>query len=194
MAGVKIVVGLGNPGEEYVGTRHNIGFRVIDSLAKVLKVDVRKKKFGAYFGEGEFAGKKLFLLKPRRFMNHSGEAVTEAVGFYQLGLSDLLVITDDMALSPGRIRIRGKGSAGGHKGLADIIEKLGTEDIGRLRVGIGQSGDETAYDYVLDRPTETERPLLDEATERAREAVLYWAGHGIEAVMNKFNVDSRQEN
>lgn len=193
MAGIKVVVGLGNPGEEYVGTRHNIGFRVIDSLADVLKVDVRKKKFGAYFGEGEFADKKLLLLKPMQFMNRSGEVVAEAVDFYKLALSDLLVVTDDIALSPGRIRIRAKGSAGGQKGLADIIEKLGTENIERLRVGIGQSGNETVHDYVLDKPTETERPLLKEATERAREAVLYWVDQGIEAVMNKFNVDSSQE-
>ncbi len=187
MGEIKLVVGLGNPGDEYVGTRHNTGFRVIDLLAEALRIDVRKKKFGAIFGAGEFAGKKIMLLKPRQFMNRSGQAVATAVGFYKLALSDLLVITDDMALEPGRIRIRQKGSAGGHKGLADVIEKLGTEDIGRLRIGIGQSGKEVAEDFVLDKPTEAERPLLDEATERAREAVLCWIEHGIEAASMKFN-------
>jgi len=129
---VKMVVGLGNPGEEYVDTRHNVGFRVIDSLAETLIIDVRKKKFGACLGSGEFADKKLILLKPMRFMNCSGEVVTTAAGFYKLVLSNLLVVTDDMALPPGRVRMRMKGSAGGHNGLADVIEKLGTENISRL--------------------------------------------------------------
>ncbi len=182
-----MVAGLGNPGEEYVDTRHNAGFRVIDSLATALKVDVRKKKFGALLGQCEFGDKKLILLKPLGFMNRSGESVATAVGFYRLELGDLLVITDDMDLEPGRIRVRQKGSAGGHKGLADVIEKLGTASIGRLRIGIGPSDKEDAYDYVLDKPTEQERLLLCEAIEMAREAVLYWVAHAIEATMNKFN-------
>jgi PTH1 family peptidyl-tRNA hydrolase len=185
--GMRMVVGLGNPGDEYVNTRHNIGFKVIDSLAEALKVDVKKRKFGARCGFGEFADKKLILLKPWQFMNRSGQAVATAVGFYKLGLSDLLVVLDDMSLEPGRIRIRAKGSAGGHNGLADVIEKLSTESFGRLRIGIGQSGKEDAVDFVLDTPTEADRLLLDEAIERAREAVLCWAEYGIEATMNKFN-------
>ncbi len=187
MAEIKMVVGLGNPGDEYIDTRHNAGFRVIDLLSCALKTDVRKRKFGARFGEGEFADKKLILLKPWRFMNRSGQVVATAVGFYQLQLGDLLVVTDDLALPPGRIRIRAKGSAGGHNGLADIIEKLGTNEFGRLRIGIGQSSEEEAVDYVLDKSTEQEKPLLDEAIERAREAVLCWVEYGIEAAMNKFN-------
>jgi len=169
---IKMVVGLGNPGEEYVDTRHNAGFCGIDSLAGALRIEVRKKKFGACLGTGEFADKKLILLKPWQFMNRSGEPIATAVNFYRLAMSDLLVITDDIALETGRIRIRTKGSAGSHKGLADVIEKLGTNEFGRLRIGIGQSGKEAAYDYVLDKPTEAERPLLDEAIEKAREAVL----------------------
>jgi len=185
--GMKMVVGLGNPGDQYVDTRHNIGFRVIDSLAEALKVDVRRRKFGARFGLGEFADKKLILLKPWQYMNRSGQAVATAVGFYKLGLSNLLVVTDDLALPPGRLRIRSKGSAGGHNGLADVIEKLGTEDFARLRIGIGQSGRKPAVDFVLDKPTESERILLDEAIERSREAVFCWVEHGIESAMNKFN-------
>lgn len=184
---VKMVVGLGNPGKEYVDTRHNIGFRVIDSLAEALKIDVRKKRFSAYLGSGEFADKKLILLKPIRFMNCSGQVVATATGFYELVLSNLLVVTDDMALPPGRIRVRMKGSAGGHHGLADVIEKLGTENISRLRIGIGQSDEEMAYDYVLSKPKEAERPLLDEAITKARDAVLCWVEYGIRATMNKFN-------
>lgn len=184
---IKMVVGLGNPGKEYVDTRHNIGFRVIDSLAEVLKIDVRKKRFSACLGSGEFANKKLILLKPMRFMNCSGQVVATATGFYKLVLSNLLVVTDDMALPPGKIRVRMKGSAGGHNGLADVIEKLGTENISRLRIGIGQSNEEMAYDYVLGKPTEANRPLLDEAITKARDAVLCWVEYGIRATMNKFN-------
>ena len=182
-----MIVGLGNPGDEYVDTRHNAGFRVIDLLAETTKIDVRKKKFGALFGQGEFEDKKLILLKPWRFMNLSGQPVATATGFYNLSLDDLLVITDDMALEPGRIRIRRKGSAGGHKGLENVIEKLGTSEFGRLRIGIGQCREESAYDYVLDKPDEQDKLLLDEAINKAREAVLFWIKYGIKAAMNKFN-------
>lgn len=185
-----MVVGLGNPGNEYVDTRHNTGFKVIDLLAEGLKVEVRRRKFGARFGLGEFVGKKLILLKPWQFMNRSGQAVASAAGFYKLGVSDLLVVTDDMDIEPGRIRIRAKGSAGGHNGLADIIDELGTNEFARCRIGIGRSGEETRQsriDYVLDKPTEAEKLLLARAIERARDAVLCWIEHGVEAAMNEFN-------
>ncbi len=194
MAEIKMVVGLGNPGGEYVDTRHNIGFEVIDSLAEALKIAVKKKKFGAVFGQGDFLDKKLILLKPWQFMNCSGQAVATAAGFYKLDLaSDLLVIVDDMALEPGKIRVRAKGSAGGHKGLADIIDKLGTNNFGRLRIGIGQRGGETAVDFVLDKPTKAERSLLEKAIEETREAVFCWVEYGIEKTMNKFNSRGKEE-
>jgi PTH1 family peptidyl-tRNA hydrolase len=183
----RIVVGLGNPGDEYVNTRHNIGFEVIDSLSEQLNIEVRKRKFGARFGLGEFSDKKLILLKPWRYMNRSGHPVATAVGFYKLDLTDLLVVTDDLALPPGKIRIRPGGSAGGHNGLADIIEKLGTEKFARLRIGIGQSGRENAVDFVLNKPPKQDRVLLDEAIQRAGQAVISWLENGIEATMNKFN-------
>ncbi len=182
-----MVVGLGNPGEKYIDTRHNAGFRVIDLLAETLEIDVKKRKFGACLGQGEFADKKLIFLKPMRLMNCSGQVVVTAAGFYKLGLSDLLVVSDDMDLEPGRIRIRAGGSAGGHKGLADVVEKLGSEDVNRLRIGIGPCGEEDAVDYVLDKPTKAQRALLDEAIAKAREAVLCWIEYGIEAAMNNFN-------
>jgi len=185
-----MIAGLGNPGPEYVGTRHNVGFRVIDSLASALKIDVGKKKFGACFGLGRIqagSNEKLILLKPQQFINRSGQVVATAAGFYRVGVDKLFVVTDDMALEPGSIRIRAKGSAGGHKGLADVIEKLGTEDVARLRIGIGQCGEDTAYDYVLDKPTEAEGKLLDEAIEMAREAVICWVKYGVEKAMNDFN-------
>jgi peptidyl-tRNA hydrolase, PTH1 family len=184
---IKMVVGLGNPGKEYVDTRHNIGFRVIDSLAESLKIEVKKKRFNGCLGSGEFADKKVILLKPMQFMNCSGQAVATAAGFYKLALSNLLVVTDDMALLPGRVRLRMKGSAGGHNGLADVIEKLGTDNINRLRVGIGQSDEGMAYDYVLGKPAGADRPLLEKAIAKARDAVLCWVEYGIRATMNKFN-------
>lgn len=182
-----MVVGLGNPGTKYAGTRHNLGFRVIDSLAASLSVKVGRRKFGARLGEAEFGANKVILLKPWLFMNLSGQAVVAAVRFYRLPLSDLIVVTDDLALEPGRIRLRAKGSAGGHNGLADIIEKLGTNQFARCRLGIGHSNGTEAYDYVLDKPAQADKSLLDEAIEKAREAVLCWIRFGIERAMNQFN-------
>jgi len=184
---MKIVVGLGNPGDEYVNTRHNMGFKVIDSLSKSLNIDVKQRKFGGRFGSGEFSDNKLILLKPWQFMNRSGQVVATALGFYKLSVRDLLVITDDMDLEPGRIRIRAKGSAGGHNGLADIIEKLGTNAFARCRIGIGRSSEDDAVDHVLDKPAKEEEPLLAEAIERARKAVLCWIEYGTEKTMNEFN-------
>ena len=190
MSDMKIVVGLGNPGNEYTYTRHNTGFKVIDSLAEALKIEVRKRKFGARLGTGEFAEKKLILLKPWKFMNLSGQVVATAVGFYKLDLNNLIVVTDDLALDPGRIRLRAKGTAGGHNGLADIIEKLGTNEFARCRVGIGSTIEEVSQnqvDYVLSKPNENQKVILEKAIDRARDAILCWIEHGIETAMNKFN-------
>ncbi|OHB75785.1 MAG: aminoacyl-tRNA hydrolase [Planctomycetes bacterium RBG_16_55_9] len=184
---MKLVAGLGNPGGDYAETRHNIGFRVIDLLARRLDIEVGKRKFGARFGLGEFAGKKLIVLKPWQFMNRSGQAVATAVGFYRLSVADVLVVTDDMDLDLGKIRIRARGSAGGHNGLADVIEKLGTNEFARCRVGIGRSLERDAVDFVLDRPAEAEKPRLDAAVEKARDAVLCWIEYGIETAMNQYN-------
>ena len=187
MGDMKIVVGLGNPGDEYVNTRHNMGFKVIDSLSKSLNIDVKQRKFGGRFGSGEFSDNKLILLKPWQFMNRSGQVVATASGYYKLSVRDLLVITDDMDLEPGRIRIRAKGSAGGHNGLADIIDKLGTNEFARCRIGIGHSSEDDAVDHVLYKPAKEEEPLLAEAIERARKAVFCWIENGIEKTMNEFN-------
>lgn len=187
MGDVRMVVGLGNPGDRYLDTRHNMGFMVIDSLADVLRMDVKKSKFGGRFGSGEFAGKKLILLKPWQFMNLSGQVVATAAGFYKLAVGDLLVVSDDLDLEPGRIRLRAKGSAGGHNGLADISQKLGTNEYARCRVGIGRSDRQEAISYVLERPTKDQKPLLDSAVERTRDAVFCWIERGIETAMNEFN-------
>jgi len=187
MNDMRMVVGLGNPDDKYIDTRHNTGFKVIDSLAQELGIDVRKRKFGSRFGLGEFADNKLILLKPWQYMNRSGQAVATAAGFHKLNIGELIVVTDDMDIEPGRIRLRYKGSAGGHNGLADIIQKLGTNEFARCRIGIGRCAEADAVGYVLDKPQEDEKPLLAEAIERARNAVLCWIEYGIETAMNKFN-------
>ena len=138
MADVFMVVGLGNPGLKYKKTRHNIGFEVIDRLAERFHADVRQKKFGARYGTVDLEDKKLILLKPWQYMNLSGQAVATALGFYKLDLKQVMVVIDDMALEPGSVRLRAKGSAGGHNGLSDIIAKLGTNQVARCRVGIGR--------------------------------------------------------
>lgn len=190
---MRMIAGLGNPGDEYADTRHNIGFKVIDSLAAALNVEVRKRKFGARFGEAEFEGKKLIMLKPWTFMNRSGQAVAAAVGFYKMPLQELLVITDDLALEPGVIRLRARGSAGGHNGLKSIIGTLGSEDFCRLRCGIGAAGVGDAYDYVLSNAPAEQRKILDAAIEMARQAVFCWIRSGIDVAMNEFNAPPIEE-
>ena len=205
MSDIKMVVGLGNPGEEYSMTRHNAGFWVIDSLSELLKkqadlsmlgtlTEVRTKKFGGLLGQGQFEDKKLIFLKPMEFMNNSGQAVATAAGFYKIPLTDLLVISDDLALEPGIVRLRSSGSSGGHNGLADIIAKLGTGNFSRLRIGIGMNEREPAESYVLKRPTDEQIPLIKSAVSKASDAVLWWIKNGIESAMNKFNERTETEN
>ncbi|MBN1125796.1 MAG: aminoacyl-tRNA hydrolase [Sedimentisphaerales bacterium] len=189
MTETKLIVGLGNPGAEYVGTRHNAGFETIDRLAERLGVDVKKKKFGGLFGETIYEDRKLLLLKPQQYMNCSGQIVATAMGFFKLSMDALLVITDDMALPPGRIRLRAQGSAGGHNGLADIIGCL-NRDFARLRIGIGTAGTSVTRDYVLSRPGSDDREQIDDAISRAVLAVLCWAAEGMDRAMNLFNVKS----
>jgi PTH1 family peptidyl-tRNA hydrolase len=187
MAEVRLVVGLGNPGSEYAETRHNLGFKVIEALEETLGIEAKQRKFSARLGEGRHGGMKVILLKPQTFMNRSGQSVATAVGFYQLDLRDLLVVVDDMALEVGTIRVRASGSAGGHNGLADIIEKLGTDQFARCRVGIGARPGEQAVEHVLGRPPSEEKRRLNQAILRARDAVLCWLEFGVDKTMNEFN-------
>jgi len=187
MAELKLVVGLGNPGPGYTETRHNLGFKVIEALDDALGIPVTKGKFGARVGDGLYRGRKVILMKPWQYMNRSGQAVATAVGFYKLDLGDLMVVTDDMALETGRIRLRPKGSAGGHNGLGDIIDKLGSSEFARCRVGVGQCASAMAVDYVLGRPMAEEKVLLNDAIAQARDAVLCWLEYGMDKAMNDFN-------
>jgi peptidyl-tRNA hydrolase, PTH1 family len=187
MSRTMLIVGLGNPGKEYARTRHNVGFAVIDSLATQLGIEVTAKKFGGLIGQGRYQDKKLIAVKPQQYMNCSGQVVASVLGFYKLAISDVVVVADDMALEPGVIRIRSKGSAGGHNGLADIIEKLGTDEFARLRVGIGKNAFPDARDYVLGEPSKEEKELIADGINKAHQALLCWLTDGLEKAMNKFN-------
>ena len=187
MAEMWIVAGLGNPGLNYKKTRHNIGFDAIDGLAGRLGIEVRQRKFGARFGSVDHEEKKLILLKPWQYMNLSGQAVATALGFYKLDLKQVMVVIDDMALEPGTVRLRAKGSAGGHNGLSDIIAKVGTNQVARCRVGIGRDQAGWDVDHVLGRPCKAERALLEEAIDQAQQAVLCWLSEGIDLAMTRYN-------
>ena len=189
---MKLIVGLGNPGQQYQGSRHNVGFRVIDQLARQWSVDLSRHKHQAVFGKTMRLGLPVGLLKPQTFMNRSGESVAQALAFYKILPADLLVIVDDMNLQLDQIRIRPKGSAGGHNGLQDIIDKLGRDDFNRLRLGIGSAEPDKAVDYVLGNFMEAEQKTIEQAVRRAAEAAQCWADLGIEQVMNRFNPFDRQ--
>jgi PTH1 family peptidyl-tRNA hydrolase len=191
---MQMIVGLGNPGKKYADTRHNVGFRVIDMLGGVFGIKPNKKSFGAHLGKGEFAGRQVLLLKPWQYMNLSGQPVADAVGFFKVDLHDILIVLDDMWLEPGQIRLRARGSAGGHNGLTDVLEKLGTENVPRLRIGIGQGPADAAIDYVLGEPDKNESALINEGIERARDAAICWLEEGIEEAMTRFNYFEKENN
>jgi peptidyl-tRNA hydrolase, PTH1 family len=185
---MKLIVGLGNPGKKYEQTRHNVGFAVVDRLAARFGDRVTKDKFAGRAMEANIAGERTLLLWPQTLMNLSGESVGPAFEFYKLELADLLVICDDFNLPLGKLRFRREGSAGGQKGLADIIRRLGTENFGRLRLGIGPVPVQwNGADFVLGRFDSTERDEIDQTAERAVEGVECWAANGIAVSMNKFN-------
>ncbi len=184
-----IIVGLGNPGKEYGGTRHNIGFDVIEILAQQENISVAEKKHKALIGKGVVAGQKCILAKPQTFMNLSGESVRALLDYYKADETDeLIVISDDVSLDVGQIRIRKKGSAGGHNGLKNIIAMLGHDTFIRVKMGVGEKprGWELA-DYVLGRFSGPERKVMDEAAERAADAVRRIIDQGADAAMNDFN-------
>jgi PTH1 family peptidyl-tRNA hydrolase len=185
---VKLIVGLGNPGPKYAGTRHNVGVDVVDELANRWQIGMGAEKFHGWFGVGDVGGERVGLLKPTTYMNRSGQAVLAAGQFYKLELADLMVVVDDHALPLGRIRIRKSGSSGGHNGLEDIVTRLGSDAWCRLRVGIGEPvGD--MKDYVTSGFAEPEKPLIKAGIKRAADAVECWVAQGPDQAMNKFNAE-----
>lgn len=191
MPTIKLIAGLGNPGKEYAGTRHNVGFEVVDELARKLAVSVGQKKFGGLYGQASMEDVKIILLKPQEYMNLSGQAIAAAMGFYKLPITELMVVADDAALMPGLIRIRPGGSSGGHNGLRDIIARLKTEQFARLRVGIGSENAEAMRDFVLSRPDPQETRLIGEGIIKARDALECWIREGLSAAMNRYNTKNR---
>jgi len=183
----KLVVGLGNPGGKYEGTRHNVGFEVVDRLARGGSGASFARKFDGLLAEAEIDFHRVLLLKPETFMNLSGRSVRQAVQFYKIDVADVLVICDDLSLPLGKLRLRGGGSDGGQKGLRDIATHLGTEDYARLRIGIGDRGPIDASDFVLSRFRPAERPIIDDTLIAATQAVAVWVTQGLAAAMNRFN-------
>ena len=185
---MKLIVGLGNVGKKYEKTRHNIGFDVLEALTARNPGGSFKEKFDGRVMDGVIAGERSLLLWPYTLMNRSGQSAKAAADFYQLLPADLLVVCDDFNLPLGKLRFRSSGSAGGQKGLEDIIKRLGTEEFSRLRIGIGPVPDAwDAADFVLGKFGPSDRPIVDESIDRAVDAVECWVAEGIAVGMNRFN-------
>ncbi|MFU0828941.1 MAG: Peptidyl-tRNA hydrolase [Lachnoclostridium sp.] len=183
-----IIVGLGNPTREYQATRHNIGFDVITRISDDYGIPLDFKKHKAICGKGFIEGEKVIIAQPQTYMNLSGESVRELVDFYKIEPDHLIIVYDDISLNVGQLRIRGKGSAGGHNGIKSIISHLGTQEFLRIRVGIGDKPEGwDLADYVLSRFMDEEQPIIREAIKRSSEAVGTIIKDGLEAAMNIYN-------
>lgn len=184
---MKLIVGLGNYGAEYARTRHNIGFMAVEKLAEQLGVSFSRENFHARLAETRIDGEKVLLMQPLTYMNKSGLAVAEAKNFFHLELSDILVIYDDMDMPCGQLKVKKKGSGGGHRGMGDIITCLGSEEISRIKIGIDHPLYGTVVDYVLKPFSEEEWMRIDPALEVAAAAALYWVPNGTQETMNVYN-------
>ena len=181
-----LIVGLGNPGREYENTRHNIGFAAMDVLAEKYNIDINRTKFKGEYGEGFINGNKVILLKPYTFMNLSGESVREAIDFYKLTEEQVLIIYDDISLELGRLRIREKGSAGGHNGIKSIINHMGTDVFTRIKIGVGApKGD--LVNHVLGKFSKDEVNILKQTLDAVTEETADIIDNGAKEAMNKFN-------
>lgn len=184
---MRVVVGLGNPGRQYAGTRHNVGYAVVEYLAAAPGVGPFRSQFQGLVAEAAEGGEKVLLVKPETFMNLSGRAVRQVVDFYKVPVEHLLVVCDDFNLPLGKLRVRAKGSHGGQNGLRNIQEQLGTDAYPRLRIGVGSPAPGEAVDHVLSRFKPGERAAVEDAVAKAAAAVLVWVRHGIAACMNRAN-------
>jgi len=190
---MKLIIGLGNPGTKYQHTRHNMGFDVVDMLAEDLQINQFKNKFNGLYARGEFEGETVYILKPLTFMNLSGECVKPFVDYFKIPVEDIIVVMDDMALEPGRFRLRQKGSSGGQKGLGNIITLLKTKNIKRVRIGTGEPQNNNVIDYVLTVPKRDEAEKILEAQEEAVLAIKYAIATNYDKAMTKFNTKKQKE-
>ena len=184
---MKLIVGLGNPGNEYVKTRHNAGFLLIDRLCEKLGVTLDKNKCKAQYGIYRHNGEKIIIAKPQTYMNLSGLSVSSLLHFYDMSAEDLIVVHDDLDLPLGSLRLRRQGSSGGQKGMESIIRELGTSKIDRIRIGISHDRNIDTKDYVLGRFNSEDEKILKEVLDKGAEALIYALDHDFDAVMSKFN-------
>ncbi len=180
-----MIVGLGNPGDKYAATKHNVGFWVVDRLASAMNVTTFKKQCQSLTAISFWKGKKILLVKPQTFMNLSGQAVIELLNYYNEQIDDFLVIHDDLDLPPGQLRFKQSGSSGGHNGIKNIAQHLNSNEFDRLKLGIGRSNN--TVDYVLSPFSQKEKIILDEAVDLAVEAIGFWLEKGIKDAMNHYN-------
>ncbi|MBI5651946.1 MAG: aminoacyl-tRNA hydrolase [Chloroflexi bacterium] len=184
---MKLIAGLGNPGARYARSRHNVGFLIVERFARTHHFDFARKRFNAEIAEGALGETRVMIAKPQTFMNLSGDAVGKLFAFYKIAPHDLLVVYDDLDLPLGKLRMRSRGSAGGHHGMESIIGRIGTSDFPRLRVGIGRPHPNADIDHVLGDFDRDERVLMDETFARAVDAIEVWLADGISKAMNRFN-------
>lgn len=185
---MKLIVGLGNPGAKYEDTRHNIGFKVIDVLSYMMDIPLNKTKFNGLFGQGQYRGEKVILLKPLTYMNLSGESVGPLVDYFDIDIDDVIIVYDDLDLPVGKLRIRKKGSAGGHNGMKSIIYHLRSDSFKRIRIGVGRpNGRKPIVDYVLEDFPKEEYDTMTQVVKDAAKACDSWLDTPFEQVMNQFN-------
>ena len=183
-----LIVGLGNPEEDYSKTRHNMGFNVVNKIAKEYGIEINKKKFDSLCGDGMIENQKIILLKPQTYMNLSGKAVIQVVNFYKIPLENICIIYDDMDIEPGQIKIRKKGGSGSHNGMKSIVAELNLENFARVRVGIGKPKfKEDSINHVIGAIPKEEMDILEEGISKAKDAVISILKDGIDIAMNRFN-------
>ena len=193
---MRLFVGLGNPGRQYEGTRHNMGYMAVDKFMELVHADFDRSGFKGVYGivKNPALTEPIIVLKPETFMNLSGESVVECASFYKIDVEDIVVVYDDMAIAEGQIRLRLDGSSGGHKGIQNIIDKLGTEKIKRIRIGIGEPQFDS-IDFVLGKPSAESMPLIEEATDNAAKALLDIERRGFQFAMTRYNsIKKKEEN
>lgn len=185
---MKVIFGLGNPGKKYEDTKHNVGFMLLDKLATSFSIAIEKRNHEALVGSGYYQGEKILLVKPETYMNLSGKAVWQVIDYYNDQIDDFIIVYDDMDTPLGQIRLKKKGSAGGHNGIKSIISTLNSQEFDRLKIGIGQKKTDDAVSHVLGAFSKDEKVLLDEAITLGVEAVKAWILTDIDKAMNQFNI------